>query len=548
MGAFPLDQSRMRSKCSSMMICLLRESLKRPHMGGLFQIVRLTPHATCTGSGSAAQFHDMTVALIRYDAARRAIASAYRVDEVKAIRDKAEALRHYAKQANDLEMQNMAAEIRFRAERRAGELLADMGNKGERQAKEGGRPKKLSSSTTLPRLGITRDQSSKWQRLAMLVDDATFEKALVQAREKNGELTTAALLREVKEIMRPAAGGVVEPDINVIAAELIRDIESASRKDKLESVVRLRSRLNPTIRKNLISALRNAAGDAEAFWEQLSADFHNFPVNGKCHQRVIRELMAEQPEPDITEKRKLAADFKNAVVREISYEEAKNLILANEWLGNMGTTEFSFGLYFGKHLAGVACFGRTAGTNVAASVCGAEHAHRVATLCRGCSCWWAHPHSASFLISEACRQMTAKGFHIFVAYSDPAANEVGTVYQASNWLYCGPTNSTEQFRTPDGKVRDARQVHCLTRDRTGGTMRYKRTRAEQKEMLLKQGCEFFDGTAKHRYIGLYGDRRIKRTLRRALRLEVLPYPKRPQVPAIESVGTHAAETPITNII
>ena len=79
-------------------------------------------------------------------------------------------------------------------------------------------------------------------------------------------------------------------------------------------------------------------------------------------------------------------------------------------------------------------------------------------------------------------------------------------------------------------------------------MRYKRTRAEQKEMLLKQGCEFFDGTAKHRYIGLYGDRRIKRTLRRALRLEVLPYPKRPQVPAIESVGTHAAETPITNII
>jgi hypothetical protein len=65
-------------------------------------------------------------ALIRYDAARKAIASAYRVDEAKKIRDKAEAVRTYAKLAGDLDMQNMAAEIRIRAERRAGQLLSDM--------------------------------------------------------------------------------------------------------------------------------------------------------------------------------------------------------------------------------------------------------------------------------------------------------------------------------------------------------------------------------------------------------------------------------------
>ena len=123
--------------------------------------------------------------------------------------------------------------------------------------------------------------------------------------------------------------------------------------------------------------------------------------------------------------------------------------------------------------------------------------------------------------------MTAKGFHIFIAYSDTAAGEIGTVYQASNWLYCGTTSPTDKFRTPDGKVHDARQIHCLTRDRTGGTMKYKRSRAEQKQILAEAGCEFFkDGGRKHRYVGIYGDRRTKRLLRGALRWEVLPYPKR----------------------
>jgi len=65
-------------------------------------------------------------ALIKYDAARKAIAAAHRVDEAKKIRDRAEAVRTYAKLAGDLDMQNMAAEIRIRAERRAGQLLLEM--------------------------------------------------------------------------------------------------------------------------------------------------------------------------------------------------------------------------------------------------------------------------------------------------------------------------------------------------------------------------------------------------------------------------------------
>jgi hypothetical protein len=470
--------------------------------------------------------------LIRYDAARRALAAAHRVDEVKAIRDKAEAVRVYAKQAGDFALQNQAAEIRIRAERRAGALLVDMQTSGERQAKERGRPTKVSSPTTLPRLGITRDQSSKWQRLARMIDDATFDKAVARTKENDGELTTAGLLRAVREIVTPSEVGV-EPEINVVAAELIRDIESVSRKAKLEAVVRLRSRLNPTIRKKLILALKNAKGDLEHFEAELLSDFREFPTNGKCHQRIVREIIAEQEKSDplLSEKKALAADFKNATVREISLAEARNLVVASEWLGNLGSSEFAFGLFFGEYLAGCVCFGSTAGTKVRSSVCGSEHADKVTTLTRGCCVHWAHIHSGSFLVSAACREMSKKGYPLVISYADPAANERGVIVRSCNFLYCGETSPTEKFRRPDGKVYDARNVHLLTRDRRFGSLRYKRSRAEQKQILIEEGYEFFKDTGcKHRFVGIFGDRRTKRILRAALRWEVLPYPKREQSP------------------
>ncbi len=44
---------------------------------------------------------------------------------------------------------------------------------------------------------------------------------------------------------------------------------------------------------------------------------------------------------------------------------------------------------------------------------------------------------------------------------------------------------------------------------------------------MEEGYEFFrENIGKHRYVAIFGDRRIKRILHRALRWKVLPYPKR----------------------
>jgi hypothetical protein len=52
----------------------------------------------------------------------RAIEAAYKVDEVKDIRDQAIALEVYARQAHNTEAERKACEIRLRAERKAGAL------------------------------------------------------------------------------------------------------------------------------------------------------------------------------------------------------------------------------------------------------------------------------------------------------------------------------------------------------------------------------------------------------------------------------------------
>jgi hypothetical protein len=111
------------------------------------------------------------VQLVRYDAMCCAIEAAHKVDEVKDIRDKAVALEHYARQAQNTDAERRACEIRLRAERKAGQLLAKMPKANGAREPRTHRGSTQSSGTTAPTLkdlGISRDQSSQWQKLGAL--------------------------------------------------------------------------------------------------------------------------------------------------------------------------------------------------------------------------------------------------------------------------------------------------------------------------------------------------------------------------------------------
>ena len=124
----------------------------------------------------------MSTDLIKYDEMCRAINAAYEVDEVKDIRDKARALEAYFQQAKNPEPERRACEIRLRAERRAGQLLAERDKAkgtdvGGRTKLDGSRELPSNRPETYAELGISRDQASKWQQLAAIPHDE-FEAAL----------------------------------------------------------------------------------------------------------------------------------------------------------------------------------------------------------------------------------------------------------------------------------------------------------------------------------------------------------------------------------
>lgn len=128
------------------------------------------------------------------DSCANALARAERLDELTYLRSRAEAIRVWAKNANqNLELQNRAAALRLPAERKAGKLLAQLPLRGG--------DKKSSNRCdclVLRDLGITQNQSTRWQKEA-LIPDERFEEYVNGSMLVGREITASGLLRLATE-------------------------------------------------------------------------------------------------------------------------------------------------------------------------------------------------------------------------------------------------------------------------------------------------------------------------------------------------------------
>jgi len=141
----------------------------------------------------------MTDVLALRDNARQQLAEIKTIETGINYLNKVKAIEVWAKaEKKDAELQNMIAEQKIRTQRILGQLLK------ESELDKGGRPSienRSKTTTGLSDFGITKDQSSAFQKIAALPEDV-FEREIASAKEeseKRVELTTSRVLFAAKE-------------------------------------------------------------------------------------------------------------------------------------------------------------------------------------------------------------------------------------------------------------------------------------------------------------------------------------------------------------
>jgi hypothetical protein len=176
---------------------------------------------------------------------------------------------------------------------------------------------------------------------------------------------------------------------------------------------------------------------------------------------------------------------------------------------------FAYGLFnHDKELIGVATFGTPASAPLRRGLCGDYYSANVLELNRVCL-KHNRKNEASFLVSRALKLL--EGNRIIVSFSDIKQGHLGIIYQACNFLYCGLS-----AKRTDWKVRGKEHLHGQT---IADEFRGVANRAQA--MRDKYGDDFYlePRSRKHRYVMIKGSRGFVAQATRALKYQILPYPK-----------------------
>jgi len=166
--------------------------------------------------------------IIKLENATRMLAEIRTIDGARKLIDLAEAARVYARQVElGLEAQNHAAEIKIRAQRRAGEILDTMeknkGTAGTLAGRDTSGGYSLlppeDNTPTYADMGIDKVDAHRWQTIASLPEEM-FEAFIGETKAEEKELTTAAVYREAKaELNRQELDRVIQDGVDIRVPE-----------------------------------------------------------------------------------------------------------------------------------------------------------------------------------------------------------------------------------------------------------------------------------------------------------------------------------------
>jgi len=197
-------------------------------------------------------------------------------------------------------------------------------------------------------------------------------------------------------------------------------------------------------------------------------------------------------------------------VQPIPFAAARQIVVRHHYLHSLpGGTKLAFGAFAEGKLLGAITFG-VGPYNAFALVDGA-----CPDDCLALTRLWLSeelpPNSESRVISVCLRYLRKYTTLKFImTYADPAQGHVGTIYQATGWLYTGLSEATPKFDIGDGVARHSRSLaHAFG----SHSLKYLSERGLKIKALPQ--------IPKHRYIYF-----LDQDYRNRLKVPALPYPKK----------------------
>lgn len=202
--------------------------------------------------------------------------------------------------------------------------------------------------------------------------------------------------------------------------------------------------------------------------------------------------------------------LQSILVQPIPFIAAKKLIEKHHYLHSIpGGTKLTFGALVNRKLLGTITFG--SGPQNAYKLVGGTVQGDCLTLTR----FWLSdelPTNSESRIIAICLRALKKNTQVkfLVSYADPTRGHIGTIYQASGWIYTGLSGAMPMFDLGDGKVRHSRSLshsygtHSLKHFESCGL----------KVRVVPQA-------RKHRYVYF-----LDLSYRKRLTPKILPYPKK----------------------
>lgn len=201
-------------------------------------------------------------------------------------------------------------------------------------------------------------------------------------------------------------------------------------------------------------------------------------------------------------------------VRKIPAKEAYDLLLNVHYAARIPSISFAYGLFVGGELEGVVTYGTPASSPVRKGLMGPENASLVLELNR--LCLRTNPrNAASYLIAQSLKLLPKP--RAILSFADTSQGHTGSVYQASNFLYCGLS-----AKRTDWKIKGLEHLHNqsivdMFKDRPD--------RAAAAREKFGDDFSLVARPRKHRYVYFIGSKKERGHMLKNLRYPQAPYPK-----------------------